>query len=74
MLDSRTLSGHKLRTSWLGRNNGIGYFVLAGIPIIRNALDLDWPDDFSVNLFGWLLVATTGVSMIDRARVWFATK
>lgn len=74
MLDSRTLSGQKLRTSWLGRNNGIGYFVLAGIPIIRNALGLGWPTDFSVSLFSWLLVVSTGVSMIDRARVWIASK
>ncbi len=74
LLDSRALSGHKLRTSWLGRNNGIAYFVLAGIPIIRNALGLSWPNDFSVGLFGWLLVATTGISMIDRARVWIAAK
>ena len=74
MLDSRTLTGHKLRTSWIGRSNGIAYFVLAGIPIIRNALALDWPNDFSVRLFAWLLVATTLISMIDRARVWIATK
>lgn len=74
LLDSRALGGHKLRTSWLGRNNGIAYFVLAGIPIIRNAFGLSWPNDFSVGLFGWLLVATTGISMIDRARVWIAAK
>lgn len=74
MLDSRSLAGLKLRTSWLGRNNGIAYFVLAGIPIIRNALGLEWPGDFSIYLFAWLLIGTTGVSMIDRARVWVATK
>lgn len=68
VLDSRVLAGQKLRTSWLGKNNGILYFVLAGIPIIRNALELSWPADIWIMLFSWLLVATTLVSMFDRLR------
>lgn len=65
-LDSRVLAGQQLRASWLGRNNGILYFVLVGIPVIRNALTLSWPADLWINLFSWLLVATTLTSMLDR--------
>lgn len=65
-LDSRALTGHHLRASWLGRNNGVAYFVLVGIPLIRNALQLDWPSDMLVNAFAWLLVISTAASMADR--------
>jgi phosphatidylglycerophosphate synthase len=68
VLDSRVLAGQQLRTSWLGKHNGILYFVLAGVPIIRNALALSWPADIWITLFSWLLVATTLVSILDRLR------
>ena len=67
-LDSKALAGKALRTSRLGRYNGISYFVLAGIPITRNALGWTWPVDGVVLGLGWLLVATTVVSMLDRLR------
>lgn len=66
MFDSQALQGHALRASWLGRNNGVAYFVLVGIPVIRNALGLDWPGDTWVHAAGWLLVVTTLVSILDR--------
>ena len=69
MLDSKALSGQILRTNWLGRNNGIGYYVLVGIPVVRNALALSWPGDVLIELFAWLLLATTAASMIERAIV-----
>lgn len=66
VLDSRAHRGQALRASWLGRANGIGYFVAASLPIYRSALTLDWPPDALIRAFGWLLVATTLVSMVDR--------
>jgi len=66
--DSRALAGKALRTSRIGRYNGIAYFVVAGIPIIRNALGWEWPPDSLVLALGWLLVASTVVSMADRLR------
>ena len=66
--DSKALAGKALRTSRIGRYNGIAYFVLAGVPIVRNALGWAWPSDAIVLALGWILVATTLVSMFDRLR------
>jgi phosphatidylglycerophosphate synthase len=65
-LDSRALAGKRLRTSFLGRWNGILYFALLGTPIIRNALGLSQPSDGWVFALAWLLALSTGVSMLDR--------
>ena len=67
MFDSRVLAGLSLRTSAIGRNNGIAYYVMVGIPVIREALSLSWPADGWVAALAWLLVITTGLSMTDRA-------
>jgi phosphatidylglycerophosphate synthase len=72
-LDSRALQGRKLRMSWLGRGNGIAYFVPVGIVLIRNALELAWPADIWVERLAWLLVGTSVISIFDRARAWFVT-
>ena len=66
MLDSRSIAGQPLRASFLGRWNGIFYFVMLGIPVVRNALGLDWPGHGLVMTIGWALVASTLVSMGDR--------
>jgi phosphatidylglycerophosphate synthase len=66
VLDSSSLKGHPLRSSQLGRYNGICYFILAGFPIMQHALDITL---LPFNLFqwiGWGLVLTTAISMIDR--------
>jgi len=65
-LDSRALVGRPLRASMLGRWNGIAYFVLLGIPVIRDGLGLGWPPASWVAAIGWALVLTTLVSMTDR--------
>jgi cardiolipin synthase (CMP-forming) len=65
-LDSRALAGRPLRASLLGRWNGIAYFVLLGIPVVRDGLAIGWPPDALVHGFGWALVATTCASMLDR--------
>jgi phosphatidylglycerophosphate synthase len=66
VLDSRWLAGHPLRASALGRWNGICYFVPPGIVVTREALGLAWPADVAVSLLGWLLVASTTLSIADR--------
>jgi phosphatidylglycerophosphate synthase len=66
VLDSQALSGQQLRTSLLGRNNGIAYFVLLGA--------CAFPNVFSPGLFpqawlgaaAWLLIVSTALSMFDR--------
>ncbi len=65
-IDSRFLVSRGLRTSSLGRWNGIGYFVAVGVPVVRDALGLGFPGAGVVTALGWLLVVTTVFSMIDR--------
>jgi phosphatidylglycerophosphate synthase len=73
-LDSRALSGRVLRSSFLGRWNGILYFVLLGVPVVRDGLALGWPPAAGVLVLGWLLVASTLISMLDRGQAWVATR
>ena len=58
-----------LRSSALGRWNGIAYYVIVGIPVVRDALMLPWPGAGLVRALGWLLVVTTLLSIADRLRV-----
>ena len=69
-LDSRALAGKHLRTSFLGRMNGIAYFFAAGVPVVKEGLALAWPGPGLIQGLAWLLVATSIVSMADRARAW----
>jgi phosphatidylglycerophosphate synthase len=66
--DSRTPEG-ALRGSRLGRFNGIAYYAIVAVPIVRDALGLGWPGPRLVLGLGWLLVATTILSMADRIRL-----
>ena len=43
VLDSKSLTGRALRTSVLGRWNGILYFVPTGVVVVRETLGLAWP-------------------------------
>ena len=65
-LDSRTLAGRPLRASRLGRWNGIAYYVLVSVPVFRDALGLSWPGAAWMRSAGWVFVASTLVSMLDR--------
>ncbi len=67
VLDSKSLAGRNLRASFLGRWNGILYFVPLGIVVTRDALGLVWPADSVVRDLGFALVMSTIVSMADRA-------
>ncbi|MBW2383595.1 MAG: CDP-alcohol phosphatidyltransferase family protein [Deltaproteobacteria bacterium] len=73
-LDSRALAGYPLRTSMVGRHNGIAYYVLLGTPVVRDTLSLGWPSATWVEAIGWLLVATTLISMADRAIAWVVNR
>jgi phosphatidylglycerophosphate synthase len=66
-LDSRVQTGRPLRASALGRWNGIAYFVPIGAVVVRDALGLAWPPAALVLALGWLLAASTLLSMADRA-------
>ncbi len=65
-VDSRPGPSRPLRASWLGRWNGIAYYVIVAVPIVRDALGLCWPGPALVSALGWALVASTLVSMTDR--------
>lgn len=66
VLDSDSLQGQPLRASKIGRYNGVAYFVLAGFPSMQHALGLYLLPDYVFYWTGWLLIATSIVSMADR--------
>ncbi len=68
--DSRAAAGRPLRASPLGRWNGIAYFVLLGVPLVRDGIGLGWPPPGLVHFLGLVLVASTLLSMADRLRAW----
>ena len=62
-----------LRASRLGRWNGIAYFVAVAVPIVRDTLGWSWPGAGARLVARRCLVATTLVSMADRAlALWHA--
>ncbi|MXY56118.1 MAG: CDP-alcohol phosphatidyltransferase family protein [Gammaproteobacteria bacterium] len=67
-LDSKALAGQPLRTSRLGRANGIAYYVVAGTVIGKNALGLDWLPGEAIYWAALLVLVSTLVSMFDRLR------
>ena len=71
-LDSRSVAKRGLRPSGLGRGNGIAYYVIVAVPIVRDALGLAWPPAGVVTVLGWLIVASTVASMVDRLRLLLA--
>ena len=68
MLDSKALSGKQLRASFLGRWNGIAYYVLAAIPLTRDCFSIGWPSSQFVSVLAWCLVVSTLFSIFDRLR------
>ncbi|MBT4161507.1 MAG: CDP-alcohol phosphatidyltransferase family protein [Gammaproteobacteria bacterium] len=66
MLDSKSLAGQPLRSSFLGRYNGIAYYVFAGFPVMQLTLGITLiPFDWFFWI-GWGLITTTVISMLDR--------
>ena len=73
-MDSRILAGKSLRTSFLGRNNGIAYYVVLGVALLREALTVHWPSSVDVRVLAWLIVFSTVISMSDRAWTFYLTR
>ena len=82
MLDSKALMGQNLVTSVLGKSNGVAYFVLLGTGIGAHSLQVIhqlitdnvwgiWQLILAPGLqwAGWVLVVTTGLSMLDRLQM-----
>ena len=69
VLDSKALTGKPLRASWLGRVNGIAYFVIAGVVIARHAGNLSWLPAEAIYWSGLLVLVSTLASMFERLRV-----
>ena len=66
--DARTQAGG-LRGSRLGRWNGIAYYAAVAVPVVRDAAGMGWPAPPLLRAMGWLLVASTLVSMAIRLRL-----
>jgi phosphatidylglycerophosphate synthase len=73
-LDSRALIASGLFPSRLGRWNGIAYYVIAAIPLVRDALALGWPGPPLLLALAYALIASTIVSMLDRLRLLVARR
>jgi phosphatidylglycerophosphate synthase len=67
-LDSRVFARAGLHGSALGRWNGIAYYVVVGVPVVRDALGWGWPGAWLVVALGWGLVLSTLLSMRGRLR------
>lgn len=67
VLDSHVLAGASLRPSVIGRWNGIAYFVVTGCAIFVNHYARDAWVVAALRACGWLLVATTVISTVERA-------
>lgn len=67
-VDARSTSGG-LQGSRLGRWNGIAYYAIVAVPVVRDAAGLGWPAPRLVRVLGWLLVGSTLVSMASRLRL-----
>jgi cardiolipin synthase len=65
-LDAKIAKASGPRPSTLGRWNGIAYYVIVAIPIVRDALGIGWPGPALVTALGWLLIGSTLVSMGER--------
>ncbi len=68
-LDARFFERRGLRGSSLGRWNGIAYYVVVAVPLLRDVLSLGWPGPGLVRTLGWLLVVSTLASIADRLRL-----
>jgi len=66
MLDSKALAGVALRMSAIGKSNGVAYYVILGTVIGSELLQWQWLST-PIQWAAWGLVATTILSMIDRA-------
>lgn len=71
VIDSGANRGRALRASWLGKTNGIAYFVLIGFIVIQPAINVMLVPSTWLLVVGWLLLGSTALSMLDR---WLAPR
>ena len=62
----RLWAGGNLKTSHLGKANGVAYYLLCGFAIIQS--ELGWPNQQMVQISAWLLVASTALLLISGFR------
>ena len=74
MFDSKSLSGQPLRASFIGRHNGTAYYVFAGFPVMQFTLGITLTPFDWFYWIGWGLIATTLISMLDRAITLYNTR
>ena len=67
LFDSHVLDGASLRPSAVGRFNGIAYFVIVGGAIVVHHYARDPFFVATLRNLGWFLVATTSLSIAERA-------
>lgn len=65
-IDSNAHKGLPLRASFLGRYNGIAYFILSGWLIFQTGLNLPLIPPALLYNASWVLALTTAISMADR--------
>ena len=66
VMDSSALSGQQLRSSRLGRWNGIAYFALLPCLLLPPAVFDTFLPPPLVSAVAWILITSTLVSMLDR--------
>lgn len=66
VLDSKALAGHALRSSILGKNNGVAYYVLVVVEVLSQLLLPDLLPALVIPILAWLLITSTALSMVDR--------
>jgi phosphatidylglycerophosphate synthase len=66
VIDSRAGATRHLRASALGRWNGIAYYVILAVPLVRDSFGLGFPSPGLLSTLAWVLVASSAVSMADR--------
>ena len=75
LLDSDALAGQQLRANFLGRWNGIAYFILCGgcigLPLLFSVAQPPFAAAAVLWLLGAALCLPTALSMPDRALTWW---
>lgn len=73
-VDFRFVAANNLLKSRLGHLNGIAYYVIVALPVMRDAMGIAWPGAELVRAGGWLLVASSAASVAGRFRFAWSAK
>ena len=66
VLDSSALAGQTLKASFLGRSNGILYFVVTGLVIMQQAFEYYLLSNQAIIYLSYCMIISTLISMLDR--------